>query len=190
MSNHESEMNFTGRAGFIFLLVLSGLFFHSCDDTEIVGGCRTYDHIFEDYIGIGGLEGMDTIQVFFAAYDERETAADIVFIYHEASWLDDSLMVELNVYGESYESTPDPRSRIIQRSDSSITWYSAGLFQESYLSCLTRPVLKSAPCMPPYYRVDYVTIYHPDDVTVIGHEKIVVPYQFCGESGSYWRTED
>ncbi|MBU8922226.1 MAG: hypothetical protein KOO63_10455, partial [Bacteroidales bacterium] len=111
-------------------------------------------------------------------------------IYYETGWLEDSLMVQLNVYGESYESTPHPRFETVQMSDSFVIWYSAGFFQEIYLSCLSRPLQGNAPCMPPYYRVDYVTLYHPDDVTVIGHEKIVGPYEFCDGSGLLRRDED
>ena len=165
----------------ILLLVLFGLFSYSCSDEETIAGCKVYDHVFEDHIGIGELGGTDTVHIFIAAFDDRETTVDIEFIYYEAGWLDDSISVQLNVYGESYENTPYPRSEIVQMSDSFIVWYSAQLFQETYLRCLSRSVLGNAPCIPPYYRADYVTLYHPENVTVVGHEGIVAPYEFCPE---------
>ncbi|MBU8923306.1 MAG: hypothetical protein KOO63_15935, partial [Bacteroidales bacterium] len=99
MSNNKSRKNMISGVGSIFLLVLLSLFYYSCENEEDIAGCRTYDHVFEDHIGIGGLGGTDTIHVFFAAFYDRETAADIEFIYHETGWLEDSLMVQLNVYG-------------------------------------------------------------------------------------------
>lgn len=142
-----------------------------CEDEEDIVGCKLYNHIFDDYIGVGTEH--DTVYVFFAADLYDEYSAPLTFSFWLSSGLIDSIGLDLSVYGVSYTEDPEPYMEIEWRSDTLLVWYSGSPPRFDIIDFQGLRAPATPPCPMPYYRIDHVIIRHPADIVVYPHEEVL-----------------
>ena len=144
-----------------FLISIS-LLYGCGDDIETPGGCPTYTHIVQDRIEFH--VDYDSILLFLYAHEHYE--APITGIHDIDNHLTDSLVVLIYGYGQSRNIEPDPYIGHIWYSDSLVIWYSGMLINANVIEQKLRPIDRTPPCPPDYYRIDYIKLRHAEDLVV------------------------